>query len=389
VGFLGRDRTLFRVFGIPIKVNPTWLLLFGLIVFSLSGPGGMLREWAGEHAMSSTAFWVLGFVGALLLFASLLAHELCHCVVARMTGMPVRGITLFIFGGVSELGGEPPSATAEFFMAIVGPLSSMVIGAICLVVLAVGKAFFTWPAALNAMLWFLGTVNIWLAMFNSVPAFPLDGGRVVRSVLWALTDDLRRSTHVASTLGSILGMLMILMGVLAVFGVMPFALFSPIGGIWLIFIGLFVRQAASSSFQQVIMREALGGEPVSRFMTANPMTVTPELSVRRFVDECVLPHHFAVYPVVNQEGMLIGIVHALAPRGVHQAEWEQKTVRDVMSGVSADMLVSPNTDAADALVQLRGEQGRRLIVLQDGRPIGIVSLRDMLDFLALKIDLGS
>jgi Zn-dependent protease/CBS domain-containing protein len=386
--FLGRSITVLKVFGVPIKINPTWLLLFVLIVFSLSSEHGMLREWVGEDELGGWGVWLLGVLCALALFASLLVHELCHSLVARYTGMPVRGITLFIFGGVSELGDEPTSAVSEFFMAIVGPLSSMIIGVACLVALAVSSMSEAWPGAVRAVLMFLGTVNIWLAVFNSIPAFPLDGGRLVRSLLWAVTGNLRRSTQIAAWLGSFFGALMIAGGICAFFGIPPFRwFFSPIGGIWLIFIGLFLRQAAAGSLQHVVMRQALGGEPVGRFMTSNPLVVPPDLPLRRFVDECVLPHHFALYPVVDASGMLIGVVHALDPRRVEPAFWDTVTVREVMHEPSPDTTVPPDLDAVDALARLRTEQGKRLVVVQDGRPVGIVSLRDLLDFLALKLDL--
>jgi len=387
--FLSNSKQIFKVFGVPIKLHPTWFFIFVLIIFSLSYQGGFLRRYLGDAAMSEVGFWILGTVCALLMFVSLLAHELAHSLMARRFGMPIRGITLFIFGGVSELGEEPRSAAAEFFMAIVGPLSSLVIGGVCLGLLYVGEQSFTWPPAGRALLMFLGTINILLAMFNSMPAFPLDGGRVMRSALWAVTGDLRQSTQVAATIGSGFGLVMILSGVLAVFGVPPFVqLLSTVGGIWLIFIGLFVRQAASSSLKQVVMRQALGGEPVGRFMTVNPVTVNPALTLRRFVDDYVLPYHYAVFPVVDAEGKLIGVIHALDPRKVAPAEWDMLTVGDIMHQPPPAQTVSPESDAADALTRLRGEQGRRLIVVYDGRPVGIVSLRDMLEFISLKVDLA-
>ena len=397
--FFGGNRTLFRIFGIPIKLNLSWLLLLSLIVYSLGARGGLFRQWLGGTASEGT-YWVLALVGALGLFASLIVHELCHSIVARHTGTPVSGITLFIFGGVSELRDEPPTAEAEFMMAVVGPLSSLIIGTFCLVV-----AFLSWPASVKvtpplpglartviavpptvwALFLYLGIINIMLAVFNSIPAFPLDGGRIVRSVLWGITGNLRTATTIAANIGSAFGMAMIIGGFLSLI----YGGLSVIGGIWIIFIGFFLRQAASSSLQQTVMRQGLSGEVVSRFMTSNIVTVPPDLSLRRFVDEYVLPHHFAVFPTVDEQGRLIGIVHSRDPAKVNQSEWDNIKVGSIMRQVSRDIQLDASTDAVEALARLTGEEGRRLIVVDSaGRPIGIVSLRDMLDFLALKIDLS-
>jgi CBS domain-containing protein len=174
---------------------------------------------------------------------------------------------------------------------------------------------------------------------------------------------------------------------LVVGGVLMVFANNVIGGIWFVFIGFFLRQAASSGLQQVEMREALGGETVSRFMTARPVTVGPELSLREFVDRFVLPHHFAIFPVVDADGRLLGTVGSRAPAGLSSEEWDRRTVAEVMRPASPQECIGADTDAVEALSRLRGEDGRRLIVLDGERPVGIVSLRDLLDFLALKIDL--
>ena len=379
---LGQTRTLFRIFGFPIKVNPSWVFLFLLIVFSLSSRNGLLHQWLAGEQPSETVYWVLGIIGAVGLFGSLIVHELAHCIIARYTGMPVRGITLFIFGGVSEMGDEPPTAGAEFFMAVIGPLTSVVIGMACLLVWKVGDAFLSWPAVVGVVFRYLGTVNLLLAVFNSMPAFPLDGGRVVRSILWGVTGSLRTATSIAAGLGSAFALLMTVGGVLMVF------LGSVIGGIWFIFIGFFLRQAAATSVEQVRMRHTLSGEVIGRFMTTSVVTVRPELTLRQFVDEYVLPYHFAVFPVVDGDGRLIGLVRARDPAAIAEAEWGAATVALVMREATPDVLVDANTEAVEALSRLRGEAGRRLIVVENGRPVGIVSLRDLLDFLALKIDLS-
>ena len=381
MAFIGRSRTLFRVFGVPVKIDLSWFLILGLVVWSLAAAVFPRHVQAlGGEPLSTLAYWLMGVVGALGLFASLMAHELCHSLVARRTGVPVSGITLFVFGGVSELREEPSTAASEFLMAVVGPLSSVLIGATFLVLWLVSNAR-GWWLPLRALLHYLWSINFLLAAFNSLPAFPLDGGRVLRSILWGITRDLRTSTHIAATVGRAFGLLMIMGGIIAVFHE------RGMGGIWLILIGLFLRSAAMGAMQHMLIRSQLEGERVSRFMTRNPVTVPPDLPLRRFVDDYVLSRHFTHFPVVDQDGALIGIVHARDPKKVDPATWQDATVSDVMGQADAAIRLSPDTDATEALSLLSGEDRRRLIVVEGNRPVGIVSLRDLMDFLALKIDL--
>ena len=374
--FLGKSRTLFKIFGVPVKIDLSWFLILGLIVWTLAA------HWLPSQLGGSWVQYVLwALAGALAFFASLLAHELCHSLVAKATGMPVGGITLFIFGGVSELEEEPPTAPAEFFMAVVGPASSVLIG-VC-IFLAWLFAPESWPRPLVAMLQWLWIVNFILAAFNSIPAFPLDGGRVLRSFLWGITEDINKATRISATVGSGFGIMLLVLGVFSALNGLI------IQGLWAIFVGLFLRQAAMGALQQLIMRQQLEGEPIRRFMTPEPVTVTPGLRLREFVDDYVLNYHFTYFPVVDEMGKLIGIVHARDPKEIHQRDWEEATVGDVMNEVHDQMLLHPGVDAVEALSRLRGEETRRLIVVdEEQRPIGVLSLRDLMDFLALKIDLS-
>jgi len=380
--FLGRNRTLFRILGIPIQIDLSWLLLLGLVVWSLADGyfPYYIEEIEEEPHLSQLAYWTMGVIGAAGLFASLITHELCHSLVARATGMQVSGITLFIFGGVSKLGDEPPTAASEFFMAVVGPLSSVLIGAFFLGTWLVATLADV-HAAVIAVLQYLSLINFILAGFNSLPAFPLDGGRVLRSILWGLTGDLGASTRVAAGIGSAFGVGMVIVGVVLAF----FGSFIP--GIWLIFIGLFLRRAASGSVQQMVIRQLLEGEPVSRFMTREPVGVSPELPLRLFVDDYVLNYHFTHFPVVDGEGHIVGIVNASDPKKINPIHWAQATVTEVMTEADEVMKIRPDADAVEALSLLRGQKSRRLIVVENDRPVGILSLRDLMDFLALKIDL--
>lgn len=377
--FLGRNRTLFRLFGVPIKIDLSWFFILALIVWTLAE--SWFPSQLGRDA-SGLAYLPWAILGALCFFASLLVHELCHSLVARSTGMPVGGITLFIFGGVSELEEEPPTAPAEFFMAVVGPLSSVLIGLVVLMVWAVLQLHLGWAGPLTALLFWLWIVNFILAAFNSMPAFPLDGGRVLRSLLWAWTEDIGKATRVSATVGSAFGIMLLLLGVLSALRG------AIIHGLWAIFVGLFLRQAARGALQHLIIRQQLEGEKIHRFMTPEPVTVTPDLPLREFVDGYVLNYHFTYFPVVDEVGNLVGMVHARDPKKVQPRDWLEATVGDVMSEVDPEMLIGPDADAVEALARLRGEEGRRLVVVEGRRPIGVLSLRDLMDFLALKIDLS-
>jgi len=375
--FAGRERTLFRLFGLPIKADISWLFLVALVVVSL-GSGEFPRRLGPN--MRWYVYWGLALAGAGALFASLIVHEICHSLVARRTGMPVAAITLFIFGGVSQLQDEPPTAASEFFMAVVGPLASVAIGVFAYIVRIVG-GYMGWPRVVLALLGFLAFVNFLLAAFNSLPAFPLDGGRVLRSVLWGITSNLRLATNIAVQIGSAFGLGLIILGV--------FILFTgnAVSGVWLMVIGFFLRQAAAGSLQMVIMRQHLEGDKVERFMSTDVVTVPQDISVQQFVDDYAFRHRFSYYPVVDETGIFVGLLSARAPREVPRESWAETPVDSVMTPADQTIILDPRADAVEALSALRMRDEHRAVVVANGQPVGIVSLRDLLRFLALKIDL--
>ncbi len=379
MSFFGGEKTLFKLFGLPIKANISWLFLVALIMMSLAEGWLPGRQGIGPgHPWY--AYWGLAAVMTMGLFASLIVHELCHSLVARKVGMPVSGITLFIFGGVSQLEDEPPTAGSEFAMAIVGPLSSVFIGLVMIGLYFVG-GLAGWNPAVLVVLQYLGIINFMLAAFNSLPAFPLDGGRVLRSIVWGVTDDLRIATQVAVRIGAILG-----------FALMAFAIFlfiqgAWLPGLWLLVIGYFLRQAALSNLQMVMMRRYLEGEKVRRFMTTDVVSVDRDMDLETFVNDLVFHHRFSYYPVVDEQGKLVGIASARAPREVEPDRWSERRVADIMREIDKNMTLRPNADAVDALSTLRKLEESRAVVVEDGKPVGMLSLRDLLGFLALKIDL--
>jgi Zn-dependent protease len=366
---------LLRLFGIPISVDASWLIILALITWTLS-KAVFERELPD---LSKGERLLLGLVTALAFFLCIVLHELGHALVARSAGIPIRGITLFLFGGVAELTGEPLSAASEFRMAIAGPLVSAVLGATFWILSVIGASQ-GWPRPLDLVFEYLFWINLIVLVFNLIPAFPLDGGRVFRSIVWGITRNLRRATRWAAALGQGLAWLLIAWGVLRFFSQDIF------GGIWTCLIGMFLNNAARSSYQQVVIRQALQGEPVSRFMNLQPIVVPPSLDLRSWVEDYVYRYHRKTFPVASN-GHLEGYIttHALArfPR----AEWDQHTVAEAMRQDLDAITILPNTDALDALSRMQRTGASRLLVSDGQRLLGIVSLKDLLRFLNLKMEL--
>lgn len=369
----GRSVRLFTLRGIPLRLDPSWFVIALLITWSLAVA---VFPTVQPH-QSRAVYWAMGVLGALGLFGSIVVHEFCHAVVARQHDIPMNGITLFVFGGVAEMGGEPASPRAELAMAAAGPLASIAIGTVALTVASLGVAW--WPPVVTVIT-YLGTINLVLAAFNLLPAFPLDGGRMFRSVVWRWTGDLRRATQIASRVGAAFSALFMVIGALRFFGG------DPLGGVWLVLIGLFLRQAASTSYQQVLVRRALEGEPVRRFMTAGPITVRPDVSLSEFLNAYVYRFHHKLFPV-QDNGHLLGAISTDQLRAVPREEWSQRTVGAVAVPLGSMAAVTPETGALQTLSRMRQTGQSRLLVVEDGRLAGVISVRDLLDFLALKLEL--
>jgi Zn-dependent protease/CBS domain-containing protein len=380
----GRRWQLFRLYGIPISVDASWLVILALVTLSMATMfPHLMEQYFGEQAppLGQAAYWVMGLVAALTFFACILLHELGHATVARARGMDIRGITLFLFGGVAEIGEEPPSAWTEFLMAIAGPAVSLVLGVGFGVLAEVGYAG-GWPPAVVLVLGYLGLVNLTVLVFNLIPAFPLDGGRVLRSILWGATGDLRRATYWASLAGQAFAWILIAWGVVRFFrGDWP-------GGVWLGLIGLFLNRAAQSGYQQVLVRQAFQGEGLRRFMNPHPIAVPPSLDLRTWVEDYVYRYHRKLFPVAS-DGRLEGVITTQALAQVPRAEWERHTVGEVMQRDLGAFTISPDADALDALTRMQRTGSSRLLVTEGDHLVGIVSLKDLLRFLNLKLELES
>ncbi len=372
----GKRVTLFTLFGFSIRVDMSWLILAMLITWSLAV--AVFPAWAPGHA--STVYWAMGVIGACGLFLSVVLHELSHSLIARRHGMTMKGITLFIFGGVSEMDGEPPSAKAEFWMAIAGPISSVILGGLFYGLWAICHVAGASTAASTVCLW-LALINVILAAFNLIPGFPLDGGRVLRSALWYWRDNLRWATRVAAQIGGGFGLLLMLLGAFR------FISSDAIGGIWYFLIGMFLRMAAKQSYQQIVLRQALSGESVAHFMSSEPLTVPPVLNVRRLVEEYLYRHHFRMYPVV-EDGKLLGYVGAEQVKDLLPAQWNTYTVGDILEPARAENTISAQADAMEAMERMSRSGISRLLVVEGDQLAGIITLKDLLKLLSLKVELG-
>ena len=365
---------LFKLFGFQINVDLSWLILFLLLSWTFAA------NWfpQARPGLTTATYWAMGVVTALLLFASIVLHEVSHAIVARRYGLPIRGITLFIFGGVAEMTDEPPTAKSEFMVAIAGPIASIAIGGVCLALWAAGQVG-GWPGPVVSIAGVLAWINVTLVIFNMVPAFPLDGGRVLRSILWHWKGNLRWATRITAGIGSAFGTALIVIGVLRF-------IVGDFFGAWMALIGLFLRNAARLSYQQLLLRTALEGEPVSRFMNADPITVPRQISVRDLVEDYFLRHHHKLYPVVEGD-RLVGCVTTRDIKQLPREEWDRQTVGAIAQRQCEENSIAPTTDAMKALAAMSRGRASRLMVVDGDRLVGILTLKDLLEFFSLKMEL--
>jgi Zn-dependent protease/predicted transcriptional regulator len=371
----GRRVTLFKLFGFAVRVDASWLVVAVLIAWTL----GVSYFPSHYKGLSSSLYWWMGIVSALGLFASIVVHEFSHSLVARRHGLPMKGITLFIFGGVAEMGDEPTTARTEFLMAIAGPIASVVLSAVFYLIGRAGRDAF--PVTVTGVLEYLAYINIILAAFNLIPAFPLDGGRILRSALWYWKGDVRAATRTAAALGGGFGVLLI------VFAVWQLLEGDFIGAMWYFLIGLFVRGAAQSSYQQLMMRLALEGETVRRFMNPHPVAVPSNVSLEELVDDYVYRYHHKMFPVLDATQKLVGCVTTSQVKAIPRDEWNRHSVQEVLQPCSPENTVAPDADALSALSKMSASGLSRLIVAEGDRLVGIITLKDLLSLLAAKIDL--
>lgn len=369
--------TLFTIAGFEVKIDISWLIIAILIVWSLAQSVFPLYD----RNLSQMTYWIMAIIGAIGLFASIIAHELCHSLVARRYGLPMRGITLFLFGGVAEMEDEPPSPIAEFAIAIAGPLSSIAIGALFFVLLGVGRLY-DWMNPVLILFSYLGTINIVLAIFNLLPAFPLDGGRVFRALLWMWKHNLTWATKVASSVGSGFGLFLIFTGIFFVFAG------GIVSGVWWTLIGLFLRSASKMSYQTTLIKSALNGDTVKKFLKTEPVLVSPDVTVDHLVEDYIYKYHYKMYPVLRSTDN-VQCVTLKDVKTIPREEWKQHTVAELSHPCSIDNSIDLDDDAINALTVMNKTGNNRLMVIDEGgKLVGIVALRDLVKYLSMKLDLN-
>jgi len=366
---------LFKVAGIQIAIDYSWIVIFLLVSCSLS-VGYFPHEYPGY---GWGAYLVVGVVATLLFFASVVTHELAHSLVANRLGQPVRRITLFIFGGMAHLSREPSNATAEMNIAAVGPLTSLALGAMFWVCerIAAGVGL---PLLWAAVFKYLAFINVALALFNLLPGFPLDGGRILRGLLWRRSGDLRAATARAADWGAGIAFGLMALGLVEILGG------ALIGGLWLIFIGMFLRAAARAGYHGVVVERALGSATVRDLMVSDPVIVPGDRTVSQAIEEHFLRHGFGGFPV-GEPGQIEGLVSLAQIKHCPPDQRARLQVREIMRPADAAVKIAATASVSDALRQMVTADSGRLLVTDDGRVIGLITLSGMTRFIQLKTEL--
>ena len=366
-----------RIFGVAVGLHYSWIIIALLVTLSLRS------QFAVDHPnwdVSTT--WAIAIITGLLFFVSILLHELSHAAVAKLRGIPVRAITLFALGGVAQIEKDAADAKSEFWMGIIGPITSIAIGLVCLVLASL--LGWNFPTESNtppaAMFMWLGYINIALAIFNLIPGFPLDGGRVLRAVIWWVTGDANRSTRIAAGVGQLVALGFIMMGIWRFFSGAGF------GGLWIAFIGWFLLEAARASGAQVEITERLTGVKVGDVMAQQFPVVDANSNLQTFVQDHLLPTGHRCF-VVLEQGTPAGIITPHEVKAIDRARWPYTTVGDVMRSLESLRTMSPERPVAEALEMMGREDVNQMPVVQEGKLTGIISRGHILRVLQTRAEL--
>jgi Zn-dependent protease/predicted transcriptional regulator len=363
-----------RIFGIDIYIDASWLVIFGLFTW-------IMASYYFPHEYPQWPpwqYWVVGAFTSLLLFASVLGHELAHSLVAIRQGEKVRRITLFILGGVAQITEEPKEASKEFFMALMGPLTSFAIAGVCYFLFFLLRPL---SVPLAAMARYLSFINVLLGAFNLLPGFPMDGGRVLRSIIWKLTGNLQKATRIASSVGQGFAFFFIIVGFFMIFRGMF------VNGIWIMMIGWFLHSAAGQGYHQVIVKEMLAHVRAEDLMERDVEIVSGSLPIQRLVDEFILKHRDRAF-IVADRGDVKGIVCLEDVKKLPKDRWPSALVRDVMTPREDLTTVSPDDDGNKVLAEITSKRVHQVPVMKGGKIQGIVCRTDILHFLQVRSDLG-
>jgi Zn-dependent protease len=363
-----------KIAGIDIDINVSWIIILILLTVSLA-TGWFPRLYPG---WSTATYWLIAFLSSLLLFVSVLVHELAHSLVARRRGLPVKNITLFIFGGVSNIEREPKSPGIEFQIAFVGPLTSLVIGVICFLLQVPLRGS---NSPLEGILFYLAVTNLLLGIFNLIPGFPLDGGRVLRSIVWRLTGNLRQATRVATLTGQVIAYLFILLGIWIFF------VGDILDGIWFGFIGWFLLSAAQSANAQGMLTSVLDGVRVGEVMNPKPAILPDNISLQQLVDAYFLPGSLRC-ALVMKDDHLVGLITLSDIRHIPREQWGQVPVSTAMIPLSRLHVATPQQSLNEVLPLMAGRDVNQLPVVDNGTLVGILSRDAIVHYLEVRRSLG-
>ena len=363
-----------KIAGIDIEIHVSWIIILVLLTVSLA-TGWFPQLYPG---WSTATYWLIAFLSSLLLFVSVLLHELAHSLVARRRGLSVKSITLFIFGGVSNIEREPTSPGIEFQMAFVGPLTSLVIGLVCFLLQLPLRGS---RSPLEGILYYLAVSNLLLGVFNLIPGFPLDGGRVLHSIVWRLTGNLRQAMRVASMTGQVIAYLFILLGIWIFFAG------DLLDGIWLGFIGWFLLSAAQSANAQGMLTSVLDGVRVGEVMNPKAVTVPADISLQQLVDAYFLPGGLR-YALVMQGEKLVGLITLSDIRHISREQWGQVSVGTALIPLSRLHVATPQQSLSDVLPFMAGRDVNQLPVVDNGALVGILSRDAIVQYLEVRRSLG-
>lgn len=362
--------------GFQIAVHYSWIFIFFLILLVLS-TGYMPLNYPG---LSSIEYWIIGLIATILLFGSVLFHELCHSIVARKYGLVIARITLFFFGGVSEMTEEPQDPRVELKMATAGPASSIFLGA-AFGLAAYGSSILHLPPEIRAPLDYGFWINIFLAGFNLLPGFPMDGGRILRSAVWLRKHDIVKATRIATNIGIGISYLMIGGGlVLALMGLWA-------NGLWLVFVGLFIKNGAESSLRQTIINKSLLNISIGDIMTRNVKAVTPDMTIEEFITEYLLQFRHEVYPVLSN-GNILGLMSIQDAKQIPREQWKTTYVKDIMRPNEKIVMVRPDREAIEAFMKMSRYDVGQVLVVAEGRLLGILTHSDIFQVVKTRTELN-
>lgn len=371
----GKRLHIGRLAGFDIGVDLSWFFIAILLTWTLAE--GYFPLFYPD--LKPKLYWMMGLLGMLGLYLSVVLHEIGHAIVARHYGLPTKQITLFLLGGIAELQKEPITPKSEFLIAIAGPLVSVIIALLMFIITGIGEHA-GWSVFLTGITGYLAFVNTIIVLFNMVPAFPMDGGRVLRSFLWWWKGNLGWATKIASGIGRGFGLVLIFFGILSLISGNLFV------GLWWIILGLFLKQSALMSCTQYYIKESLQYAKVEKFMSKNPISIPSSITIQEFLDQYVYQTFHHLYPIVDHE-KLLGYVSLKEVKMVDPEKWTSTLISSIMQPLTNITTIRPEANAADALTLMNQEEANRILVVENDKLVGILTSQDLFKLISLKLEL--